>query len=649
MHDLLPVLVPALGASLLHFLWQGALLGLLAALLLAALRNARPQVRYAVTCAALALALLLPVMTLAILLAPDAASLASPVAAGHSPLATSAASLRWTTLADAASMDGAAALPWLVAGWAAGVLVLSLRMAGGLWWIHRLRMHAWADPDGPWQAAADRLAAAVGLRGAIPVRLTDGTTTPLAIGWWRPMVLLPAALAARMPAPLLEALIAHELAHIRRHDYLVNLLQGVAEALLFYHPVAWWLSRRIRQERELIADDLAAEVLGDRRRLALALSELDRSFDAACPVVPRFAPAAQGGLLMSRIQHLLRPRTAPAIAHGQLLSVASLPLLGLALAGAALYAHAQVPVATPAPPHVAPPAPPALPVPPPAPNGTLHAPDVPPPPAPLPPAPPMAPPAPPAPPADVSLHHADGSGYTLVRKGETRTMFSGDGDDRAALEAARSRIDGDFLLVRKGGKHVVLRDPALLSQVEAAWSPVNALNARMESLQAKMAPHQARLQALQADMDRAPKPTPSPTMEAAAERVATLARRQAGLAAEQARLAHRMRKADASERAELERQHDALSAQSDALSAQLQAQSAQLQAESARMQAEGERLREVGDRMRVAAEPMHAIGQDMGALGHDIERAARAADGKTRRLIDDAIARGLAQPAPTLR
>ena len=77
---------------------------------------------------------------------------------------------------------------------------------------------------------------------------------------------------------------------------------------------------------------------------------------------------------MSRIQHLLRPRTAPALARGQLLSIASLPLLGLALAGAALYAHAQTPVAPPAPPHVAPPAPPALPVPPPAPNGALHAP-----------------------------------------------------------------------------------------------------------------------------------------------------------------------------------------------------------------------------------------------------------------------------------
>ena len=113
---------------------------------------------------------------------------------------------------------------------------------------------------------------------------------------------LPAALLARMPAGLLEALLAHELAHIRRHDYLVNLLQAVVEALLFYHPVVWWLSRRIRHERELIADDLAAEALGDRRSLALALSELDRMLGAtAAGPIPRFAHAAHGGQLMSRI------------------------------------------------------------------------------------------------------------------------------------------------------------------------------------------------------------------------------------------------------------------------------------------------------------------------------------------------------------
>ena len=134
-------------------------------------------------------------------------------------------------------------------------------------------MHGPGPEDGAhWQARADVLARKLGLPRSVRVRLFDGEA-PLAIGWWRPVVLLPAALLTRMPAGLLEALLAHELAHIRRHDYIVNLLQAVVEALLFYHPVVWWLSRRIRHERELIADDLAAEALGDRRSLALALSD----------------------------------------------------------------------------------------------------------------------------------------------------------------------------------------------------------------------------------------------------------------------------------------------------------------------------------------------------------------------------------------
>ncbi|QNN46600.1 hypothetical protein H9L17_15800 [Thermomonas brevis] len=387
MRDALFHLVPALGTTLLHFLWQGALLGLLAALALALLRNARPQTRYAVACAALLASLLLPVLTLMRLLAVPATTAAASLMSA-SPT-TGASGIAWQALAGDAPLRITDALPWLVACWALGACVLSLRLAGGLYWVARLRQRAWTDDAAAQQSIADRLGARLGLRINVPVRLTLDAASPLAIGWWRPMVLLPASLAMRMPAPLLEALIAHELAHIRRHDYLVNLLQGVAEALLFYHPAVWWLSRRIRCERELIADDLAAAALGQRRNLALALSELDRLLDdAATPLLPHFAPAAQGGQLMSRIQHLLRPRAhAHALAPGLIL-----PLLGLALAGAGLYAHAASPrspsaqstSATPS--SVAIPAPPA---PPPAHPGSSA--------IPTPPAPPAPPPAPPPP------------------------------------------------------------------------------------------------------------------------------------------------------------------------------------------------------------------------------------------------------------
>jgi len=365
MHDILSLSAPALGTALLHFVWQGSVLGLFATLALGLLRNARPQVRYAVSCVALLMALLLPILTLAWQSALPAA--ASVPALAQTPPAVAAFITPASQLVTNTPAQIASSLPWLVACWAAGVGVLSLRMFAGLYWVARLRQRAWADSTGTWQASANTLAVRLGLRNVVPLRLSHDTATPLAVGWWRPMVLLPAALALRMPAPLLEALIAHELAHIRRHDYLVNLLQGVAETLLFYHPVVWWLSRRIRNERELIADALAANALGDSHQLALALSELERSFDTPTPS-PYFAPAAQGGQLMSRIQHLLRPRTTADLS-GRLLPLLGLPVMGLALAGVGLYAHANAPQTSPAAqpsssthPLPVPPAPPAPPV-----------------------------------------------------------------------------------------------------------------------------------------------------------------------------------------------------------------------------------------------------------------------------------------------
>jgi D-alanyl-D-alanine endopeptidase (penicillin-binding protein 7) len=116
---------------------------------------------------------------------------------------------------------------------------------------------------------------------------------------------------------------------VRRHDYLVNLVQNVIEALLFYHPAVWWIARRIRQERELIADDFAADRLGEPRRLARALSELERlQFSHH-----HLAQAATGGDLMARIRRLVRPD--PQALDWR----AAIPVLGLVLACAA-SAHA---------------------------------------------------------------------------------------------------------------------------------------------------------------------------------------------------------------------------------------------------------------------------------------------------------------------
>lgn len=251
-------LVPALGWALLNFVWQGLLVGLVVLPLLGLLRNARPQARYALLLLAL----------LACIALPGFAVLRGLTQADATTIAADAGFIAPQWLDDAGSAPGQAwqaqwqaYLPWIVAAWSLGASLLALRFALGFSWVARTRKQA-RPPGFEWQARLERISAAIGLSSPPSLLIAEELDSPAAAGWWRPVVLLPAALLANMPADLLEALLAHELAHVKRHDYLVNLLQGAVEVLLFYHPVVWWLSRQARIEREQIADDLASRAIG---------------------------------------------------------------------------------------------------------------------------------------------------------------------------------------------------------------------------------------------------------------------------------------------------------------------------------------------------------------------------------------------------
>ena len=285
--------VPALGWTLLHFLWQGLLIGCATALAWAALRNARPEARYAVGCGALLACLAWPVAGLYLRLADTQAS----GVLFTNPLLP-AALLVPDSLPDLHML-----LRAIVGVWALCAAVLAARMALGMLWIARSASRMGAT-HASWQARLSRMAQDAGVTRPVRLRILDDIASPLTAGIWRPMVLLPAALITGMPPHLLEALLAHELAHIRRHDYLVNLLQNAIEALLFFHPAVWWISRGVRLEREHIADDFAARQLGEPRRLALALSELERlQFSTH-----HLAVAANGGSYVT-YQTIAAPRT----------------------------------------------------------------------------------------------------------------------------------------------------------------------------------------------------------------------------------------------------------------------------------------------------------------------------------------------------
>lgn len=284
-----PALVDAIGWALLRFVWEGVAIGALAALVLRALPRQAARQRYAVCCLALGLCAAVPAWQVA-------AALWRPGAPADGAVAATV--LSWP-------FELALRLPLIVTAWSLGAALMAARLVAGMLWVHRLRARASAVPA-HWQAALDTLAARVGAPLGILLQGVERLAAPITVGWWRPVVLVPAALLTQMPVALLEALLAHELAHVARRDYLVNLLQAGVEALLFFHPVVWWLSARLRAERELVADELAGRAIGDRRQLAAALQRLA----TATPATPRAAWAvpARGGSLVRRIEALVSPQ-----------------------------------------------------------------------------------------------------------------------------------------------------------------------------------------------------------------------------------------------------------------------------------------------------------------------------------------------------
>ncbi|MFY2842469.1 M56 family metallopeptidase [Achromobacter ruhlandii] len=238
------------------------------------------------------------------------ALLGAALAAGVA-IAVTGVAFAWRGLPAAAVSPAAAAATawplWLALAWLAGSALAALRVLLGLGWLRRaLRAsEPWHDPA--WQARVADMARHLRLSRAVGLRLARTLSTPVTAGWFKPVILVPASLVTGMPPDLLAALLAHELAHVRRHDYLFNLLQHAAEVLLFFHPSIWWLSRRLRIERERIADQIAADVIGGPMPLARALHALER-VAAATPPAP-VAPAARDGDLLDRIRRLARPDT----------------------------------------------------------------------------------------------------------------------------------------------------------------------------------------------------------------------------------------------------------------------------------------------------------------------------------------------------
>jgi beta-lactamase regulating signal transducer with metallopeptidase domain len=374
-----PALTRALGWTLLHSLWQGALVAAVLAGVLLLLRRQRAEVRYVASAGALGMVVALAGITFGLYfnsnagkdsaLSPGAAKVEeasllqgqlkhAEASAAGAEVAAKDASVVTNNQALSAQKNGSAAaqaatpnwlatglryfdnqLPLLVVAWLLGLLAMSLRMLGGLLYVQRLRSYRVRPLPAAWQERLAALAARSGVRRPVALLESALVQVPLVVGHWRPVILLPLGTVAGLTPAYLEAILAHELAHVLRRDYLVNLLQTVAEVLFFYHPAVWFVANCVRTERENCCDDAAtAMVGGDPLRLARALTALaEWTQSAVVPSAPSLALAAIGkrGALLNRVRRLVTRRpAAPTLAEG--LMAGALVLGGLGLLGSSV-------------------------------------------------------------------------------------------------------------------------------------------------------------------------------------------------------------------------------------------------------------------------------------------------------------------------
>ena len=283
-----------LGWSVVHSLWQCTFMAGVAAVILSALSDRRARARHLVAYSTLISMLLLPFVT--------ALAAADPMGEGvRQPLIR--------------TVDGTVGMPAVLAArafivpaaatlWLAGLLVYMLRV--GREWRRALQLQRMDldDAGEPIQSVVAELRSRLSLRASVDVHRSRRASVPMVLGWLRPTILLPVSTTSSLEPRQLRAVLAHELAHVRRRDYLANLIQMAAETMLFHHPAAHWISRRIRTEREYCCDDVAVSVGTDPADYARALAALDDARDDC-----RMAVAAASGTLLDRIQRIVgQPR-----------------------------------------------------------------------------------------------------------------------------------------------------------------------------------------------------------------------------------------------------------------------------------------------------------------------------------------------------
>lgn len=276
--EFFPLWTHALGWTLLSSLWQAMILLLLVVIALRMIPSRFSRERYIIACAGMALIVVVNAATFAYLFSQPSTQ-TSTVIAGNiaaEPAATPIAGPTAGTWFISAMGVLASNMPLIILCWAAGAIFFTLRMVSAWWYVSKLRTESSVIDDG-WSDRLQVLAGQLGINRVITLAQSARIHSPMVIGCLKPIVLVPMGMLAGLPAEQIEAIFIHELAHIRRHDYIINLIQSFIEAIFFFNPFVWIISGIIRREREYCCDDTVVSKHGSPLAYARALTQLEEA------------------------------------------------------------------------------------------------------------------------------------------------------------------------------------------------------------------------------------------------------------------------------------------------------------------------------------------------------------------------------------
>ena len=335
----------ALGWMVLHSIWQAAAIALVAGIVLIAQRRRSARLRYWTANGALATILMAAVITFAFYYQQpvdlkEISQMSDAHSAGMETLKPGNIAQMEQPATIAGEISGQEKpqmstyfnqhLPLIVALWFLGICVFMLRLLGNIGYIYYLKSHLNFPVESYWDELLEDLLGKARLKK--PVHLVESALvrTPMMLGYLKPVILFPIGMINRLDPENVEAILAHELAHILHHDYLFNMLQSIVETLFYYHPAVWWLSSRIRHEREIAADDAAVVLTGNSIGYAKSLVLVQDL--ALSPLSPSLAFAGrQKNQLLHRVRHILNIKQSTNLAMEKIIGTCAIVLLLIGL------------------------------------------------------------------------------------------------------------------------------------------------------------------------------------------------------------------------------------------------------------------------------------------------------------------------------